>query len=347
MLIIDDSPTDRAVIRAILESSQKIIVCGEAEDAYTARSEIKRLKPDVITLDIVMPKMDGISFLRNLMRLYPIPTIMISSEVGPGSALAIEALALGAVECIHKPTPESITRITNEIITKVIVAAKANIDGIRIESHAPITTPPATASPNQYINNRLIAIGASTGGVPAIEKVISMLPPAFPPIMIVQHIPESFSASFAHRLDNTFAANIYEAHHGQIIEPNSVYMAPGDFHMEVVKIGHRYTCRLHQKEKVNYQRPAVDLLFNSIASIAAGNASAALLTGMGEDGAKGLLNMRNSGCFTMIQDEKSSTVWGMPGSAHALGAAQKVAPLNRICARLLYSCRLEGVDDER
>ncbi len=346
VLIVDDSPTDRSVIRTILERSDDIVVCGEAEDAYAARNAIKHLQPDVITLDVVMPKMDGIAFLRNLMRLHPIPTVMISSEVGHGSHLAIEALALGAVDCIHKPTADSLASTANEIISKVINAGQTNIDGIRINSYEP-TTPLSTGEvPYRYIQNRVIAIGASTGGVPAIGNVISMLPAAFPPIVIVQHIPPLFLTNFALRLNNTFSANIVEAHHGQMIKPNCVYLAPGDFHLKLIKKDGQYVCHLHQGERVNYQRPAVDILFDSIANIAEGNASAALLTGMGDDGAKGLLNMKNAGCFTMIQDRNSSAVWGMPGSAHELGAAQEVTPLTRVSQRLLYSCRLQGASDE-
>lgn len=346
VLIVDDSPTARSLLRAILERSENIFVCGEAEDAYAARSAIKCLRPDVITLAVVMPKMDGIAFLRNLMRLHPIPTVMISSEVGHGSPLAIEALALGAVDCIHKPTAESLASTGNEIVNKVINAAQTNIEGIRIDSLAPAAQLSTAEACNQYIKNRVIAIGASTGGVPAIEKIISKLPMNSPPIVIVQHIPALFLSNFAIRLNNAFDINIVEAHDGQVIKPGSVYLAPGDFHLALVKYGCQTVCRLNQRERVNYHRPAVDVLFDSIAKISNGNASAALLTGMGDDGAKGLLHMKNAGCFTMIQDKNSSAVWGMPGSAHALGAAQEVAPLNRIGQRLLYSCRIEGANDE-
>lgn len=346
VLIVDDSPTDRSVIRAILERSANIVVCGEAEDAYAARSAIKRLHPDVITLAVVMPKMDGISFLRNLMRLHPIPTIMISSEVGHGSPLAIEALALGAVDCIHKPNTESLASTANEIISKVVDAAQTNIEGIRIDSHAPAAQLSTAEASNQYIKNRVIAIGASTGGVPAIEKIISKLPNNSPPMVIVQHIPPLFLSNFAIRLNNAFDITIVEAHDGQVIKPGCVYLAPGDFHLALVQYGSQTVCRLHQRERVNYHRPSVDVLFDSIAKISNGNASAALLTGMGDDGAKGLLNMKNAGCFTMIQDRNSSAVWGMPGSAHELGAAKEVAPLTSITQRLLYSCRLKGAKDE-
>ena len=335
VLIVDDSALLRAVLRAVLEAAPQIQVCGEACDAFDARDKIKQLNPDVITLDVEMPKMNGIRFLRNLMRLQPIPTVMVSAHTEKGSQLAVEALALGAVDCVHKPNGEDIESIAEEIVAKVILAAQ-----YQVKNH-PAEYPslaPQQHSEGEYIEDRLIAIGASTGGVPAIERVISMLPIDCPPVLIVQHIPEHFSTTLAMRMNNKYQINIHEAYDGQIIEVGNVYLAPGDDHLEVIKKSGHYYCQLHKGEPVCYQRTAVDVLFESVAQVTGGNASAALLTGMGKDGASGMLSMKQQGCFTVIQDKASCTVWGMPGEAAALGAVDKTVHLNRIAPTLLHSC---------
>ena len=339
VLIIDDSASIRAVFRAVLESSPQIIVCGEAADAFEARSLIKKLQPDVITLDIEMPKMDGITFLRNLMRLHPIPTIMISTRTELGSVLSIEALSLGAIDCIHKPNFNDIDQIADEIISKVLVAAKTHV--LNASSIYDDENPQLEVT-GEYIKDRLIAIGASTGGVPAIEQVIARLPTNCPPIIMVQHIPEYFAHTFVKRLDEKYPLNIYLAAEGQTINAGCVYLAPGNHHLEVIKKMGKYHCKLHQAERVCYHRPSVDILFNSVAEITNGNASAALLTGMGKDGAAGLLAMKKKGCFTMIQDEATSLVWGMPKAAAELGAADKVVPLHHTAHTLLNSCYVNG-----
>jgi len=339
VLIVDDSASIRAVFRAILEASPQISVCGEAADAYQARSLIKTLQPDVITLDIEMPKMDGITFLRNLMRLHPIPTIMISTRTELGSALSVEALSLGAIDCIHKPNFNDIDSIANEIVSKILIAAKANV--LNTASIYDQETPQLEVA-GKYIKDRLIAIGASTGGVPAIEQVIANLPTNCPPIVMVQHIPEYFAHTFVKRLDEKYKLNIYLAADGQPINAGCIYLAPGNHHLEVIKTAGKYHCKLHQADRVCYHRPSVDILFNSVAEMTNGNASAALLTGMGKDGAAGLLAMKQKGCFTMVQDEATSLVWGMPKAAAELGAADKVAPLDRAAYILLNSCYERG-----
>ncbi len=339
VLIVDDSAVLRSLLRAILEESSQIQVCGEACDAFDAREKVKRLNPDVITLDVQMPKMDGIAFLRNLMRLHPIPTVMLSARTEKGSQLEVEALALGAVDCVHKPNGEDILNIGAEIIEKVILASH-----YQVKNH-PSEYPslaPQLNSEGDYIADRLIALGASTGGIPAIERVISMLPMDCPPVLIVQHIPEYFSTTLATRMNKKYQIHIFEAYDGQAIDVGSVYLAPGDDHLEVVKRYGRYFCRLHKGEPVCYQRPAVDILFESVALATNGNASAALLTGMGKDGAEGLLSMKHQGCFTVIQDQASCTVWGMPGAAAALGAENEMVHLNRIAPVLLNSCYKRG-----
>ncbi len=339
VLIIDDSALLRAVLRAVLDEAPKILVCGEACDGFDAREKIKHLNPDVITLDVEMPKMDGITFLRNLMRLHPIPTIMLSAHTQKGSQLAVEALALGAVDCVHKPSGDDIESITSELVEKVILASHYQV--ANHPSEYPVQAH-VVQSEGHYILDRLIAIGASTGGIPAIERVISMLPLDCPPVVIVQHIPPLFSTSLANRMNNKYPINIYEAYDGQPIQSGCVYLAPGDNHLEVIKEAGRYLCKLHKGEKVCYQRPAVDILFESVALATQGNASAALLTGMGKDGAEGLLSMKQQGCFTLVQDQASSTVWGMPGEAYALGATDKAVHLNHIASLLLISCYKKG-----
>lgn len=339
VLIIDDSATARSVLRTILETSPEIVVCGEAADAFEARSAIKELHPDVLTLDIEMPKMDGITFLRNLMRLHPLPTIMVSTLTNRGSEMSVEALSLGAVDCIHKPNLNDFDSIANEIISKVTNAAKTNVLNTPSPYHD--ESAPAAIAGN-YIQDHLIAIGASTGGVPAIEHVISRFPVNCPPVVMVQHIPEYFATTFAHRMNDKYKVNFYIAEDKQVIKPGSVYLAPGDDHLEIIKQAGQYRCKLHHGDLVCFQRPAVDVLFNSVAKVTAGKASAALLTGMGRDGAEGLLNMKQQGCFTMIQDEATSLVWGMPGAAATLQAADRTVPLDRIAEVLLSSCYERG-----
>ncbi|MEH6346255.1 MAG: chemotaxis response regulator protein-glutamate methylesterase [Bermanella sp.] len=337
VLIVDDSATIRAILRAILQESPQIMVCGEAADAYEARAAIKALSPDVVTLDVEMPKMDGITFLRNLMRLHPVPTIMLSVHTQRGSAMAVEALAQGAVDCVHKPHGDDLESVASEIISKVIIANRYNAVNHPIDDPSVTNIKPAR---RDYLKDRLIAIGASTGGIPAIERVISTLPVECPPIVITQHISEYFSTSLANRLNNKYPFNVYEAQDNQIIEEGSIYMAPGDDHLEVVKKAGRYYCQLNKGKHVCYQRPSVDVLFESVAIATKGNASAALLTGMGRDGAEGMLSMKEQGCYTVIQDEASSVVWGMPGEAASLGAAQDIVHLNKIAQYLLKSCHV-------
>ncbi len=313
------------------------MVCGEAADAYEARAAIKALNPDVVTLDVEMPKMDGITFLRNLMRLHPVPTIMLSVHTQRGSDMAVEALAQGAVDCVHKPHGDDLESVASEIISKVIIANRYNAVNHPADDPSVTKIKPAR---REYLKDRLIAIGASTGGIPAIERVISTLPVECPPIVITQHISEYFSTSLANRLNNKYPFNVYEAQDNQIIEEGSIYMAPGDDHLEVVKKGGRYYCQLNKGKFVCYQRPSVDVLFESVAIATKGNASAALLTGMGRDGAAGMLSMKEQGCYTVIQDEASSVVWGMPGEAASLGAAQDIVHLNKIAQYLLKSCHV-------
>lgn len=335
VLIVDDSALIRALLSEIIASDARLDVVAVASDPYEARELIKRHDPDVITLDIEMPKMNGIAFLKNLMRLRPTPVVMISTLTQAGAPATLEALELGAVDFLGKPSGEcgaSLERYRREICEKVFWAAKANVQN---------KTPPAAeaqplARAHKSLDPRCIcAIGASTGGTEAIKAVVQMLPEHCPPIVAAQHIPEVFSTSFAKRLDSCGAITVFEAEHNQPIEQGCLYLAPGHSHLKVVRQGGRYVCRLDQGEPVNRHRPSVEVLFDSVIQAAGSNALGIILTGMGADGSEALLRMRQAGCMTVAQDEASSVVWGMPGVAVKLGAACKVLSLEHIAPFML------------
>lgn len=341
VIIVDDSALVRALLKEILESDARIEVVAVARDAYEARDLIKRHNPDVLTLDIEMPKMNGITFLKNLMRLRPMPVIMISTLTQDGAPTTLEALEIGAVDFIGKPKQDgghSLEIYHQQIIDKVVAAARASIRPKIDQS----IKPASRATPNtSFIQQRklkanfLCAIGASTGGTEAIKEVVMALPAESPPIVVTQHIPESFSKSFAKRLDSLSAVTVYEAEHNQIVEVGCVYIAPGHSHLRIAKQGAKYICKLDKGDAVNRHRPAVDPLFDSVIEVAAKSSMGVLLTGMGADGAVGLLRMREAGCTTIAQDEASSVVWGMPGAAVKLGAACKIMDLNDIAKAIL------------
>lgn len=343
VLIIDDSALVRALLKEILESDPRLTVVAAAKDAYEARELIKRYNPDVLTLDIEMPKMNGIVFLSNLMRLRPMPVVMISTLTQAGAPATLEALELGAVDFVAKPKTDSGAGLEDygrEIIEKVASAAKARLRPPADEVEKENTSQRARQYAKLFSNkspkkNFICAIGASTGGTEAIKEVISSLPANSPPIVVVQHIPESFSASYAARVNNVSVLNVVEAKDNQKIEAGTVYIAPGHSHLKVVSYGGAYFCRLDGGDPVNRHRPSVDVLFDSVADCAKNNAMGVLLTGMGADGAKGLLRLRELDCHTVAQDEESSIVWGMPGSAVKLGAAQKILPLHKIATEIL------------
>lgn len=331
VLIVDDSVVIQKILTQILDSASDIQVVGAASDPYEAREMIKKLKPDVLTLDVEMPKMDGITFLKNLMRLHPMPVVMISTLTERGAAITLQALALGAVDCLEKPVlSENLSAQADVIVSKIRMAAKANVSNLFLSETSPvIEVLPQGARPD------LIAIGASTGGVEAIEYVITRLPENCPPIVVVQHIPAQFSASYAKRLDKSCQPHVQEAEHTMEIKTGNVYLAPGNFHLTIHSSGGKLLCKLNQEDKVSGHRPSVDVLFQSIAALPKLKCVAALLTGMGEDGAQGLLALKGQGHFTIAQNKESSVVWGMPGRAVALSAHCEELPLSRIPARLL------------
>lgn len=335
VLIIDDSPLIRRLLSEILSQASDIEVVGCAEDPYQAREMIKLLNPDVLTLDVEMPKMDGISFLKNLMRLRPMPVVMISTLTQQGSPITLEALELGAVDFIAKPTvnvKQQMSQYAYVVQQKVRVAA-----GARVRSFKKVSTVSEPLPSNaQFLLNKVIAIGASTGGTEAIKEVLIKMPTNCPAIVITQHIPPVFSTSFAQRMDRTCAINVKEAQHGDKLTAGWAYIAPGGLHLNIKKRGASLYCELDDSEPVNRHKPAVDVLFNSLLECGAKNIVAALLTGMGSDGAKGLLSIKQAGGYTIAQDEFSSVVWGMPKAAVDLGAAHEIVALDKVTQRLLH-----------
>ncbi len=334
VLIVDDSALIRGLLKEVLEQAQDIQVVGAAEDPYQARDLIKRLNPDVLTLDIEMPKMDGLSFLKNLMRLRPMPVVMISTLTQKGSPITLEALEIGAVDFIAKPTinvTENLQRYAHLLHQKVRTAAGARIRAfkeLKVEDNSALAT-------LQFKTNSVLAIGASTGGTEAIKEVLVRMPENCPPIVITQHIPPVFSTSFAMRMDRTCKINVKEAEHGDKLQSGWAYIAPGDQHLSVVKKAGGLFCQLDSSELVNRHRPAVDVLFNSLVVACPKATVAALLTGMGSDGAQGLLALNQAGAYTIAQDELSSVVWGMPKAAVELNAANEVVRLDKVTAQML------------
>ncbi len=346
VLIVDDSALVRTLLTEMLATASDIQVVGTAADAHAAREKIKRLNPDVITLDVEMPRMDGITFLRNLMRLRPMPVVMVSSLTERGADVTLDALSLGAVDYLPKPKIDlaaTFADYRSELAEKIRIAARASVRALD-PRRGPLRPGPAHSVDDVLprdaalrplrTTDRIIAIGASTGGTEAIKAVLTHLPPDSPGVVITQHIPKAFSGPFARRMNDCCAVSVSEAEDGQHILAGHVYIAPGDQHLMVVRDGARYVCRLDDGVPVNRHKPSVDVLFRSVAQNGGRNAIGVLLTGMGKDGARGLKEMLDSGSRTIAQDEATSVVWGMPGEAVALGAAEQVLPLDHIAAKV-------------
>lgn len=353
VLIVDDSALVRQMLTRMLSSDPEIEVVGTAQDPYVAREKIKALNPDVLTLDVEMPKMDGVTFLSNLMRLRPMPVVMVSSLTERSADITLRALELGAVDFVSKPKIDlahTLEDYRDEIIAKVRTAARIRprTASPAIAAAIPTSIPQVAerhtadavirreAAPRHFrTTDRLIAIGASTGGTEAIKEILVRLPADAPGIVISQHIPEAFSGPFAARMNRESQMTVVEAQDGQQIVPGHVLIAPGGRHLLVMRDGSRYVCRLSDGPPVNRHRPSVDVMFRSVAQNAGPNAIGVLLTGMGNDGAAGLKEMRATGAPTIAQDEQSSVVWGMPGEAVRLGAADMVLDLLEIPGTLL------------
>ncbi|MDK9725953.1 MAG: chemotaxis response regulator protein-glutamate methylesterase [Sterolibacteriaceae bacterium MAG5] len=347
VLIVDDSALMRALLTEIIGGAPDLEVVGSAPDPIAAREMIKVLNPDVLTLDVEMPKMDGLEFLDRLMRLRPMPVVMISSLTERGSEVTLQALEMGAVDFVAKPRAESASLLQNyadEIRDKIRAAAGAHL---RKRSAAPAARSPAqreapTAAAGlspRLLQEKLIAIGASTGGTEAIKDVLMALPEEVPGIVMTQHMPEAFTGSYARRLDSLCRIRVVEAQGGERIEPGTAYLAPGHSHLLVKRVGSAYMTELSQAEPVNRHRPSVDVLFNSVAQHARQNAVGVILTGMGKDGALGMLEMRRAGAWNIGQDKDSCVVYGMPREAANVGAVEEVAPLAEIGQRILARLR--------
>ena len=329
VLIVDDSPTVQSVLTSVLSEHTDIQVVGTAFDPYEAKDLILDKRPDVITLDIEMPRMDGISFLKRLMSFRPVPVIMISSYTSDNSRRTMEALNAGAVDFVAKPVRNvrtGLRELEHEITSKVRAARRA-----KIRPSVLFGKPEKTVSVAKIdASNKIIAIGASTGGTRAIRSVLEGMPSNINGVAIVQHMAARFTKTFAETLNESFPMDIKEAEEGDRLDTGKVLVAPGGQHLQVSKDHKGYYVRLKQGRPVKYQRPSVDVLFQSVARTAGRDAIGIVLTGMGDDGAEGLLAMKQAGAFTIAQDETTSVVFGMPGSAIARGAAKIVAPLDEI-----------------
>lgn len=333
VLCVDDSALVRGLMTEIINSQPDMQVVATAPDPLVARELIKRHNPDVLTLDVEMPRMDGLDFLEKLMRLRPMPVLMVSSLTQRGSEVTLRALELGAVDFVAKPTlgvREGLLEYAATIADKIRAASRSRP---RSAATAPVT--PLRLQRPLASTEKLIIVGASTGGTEAIRTLLQPLPPDSPAILITQHMPAGFTRSFAQRLNNLCAITVSEASEGERVLPGHAYIAPGDQHMRLARSGANYIIELDQSEPVNRHRPSVDVLFHSAAQVAGKNAIGAILTGMGRDGAAGMLAMRNAGARTLAQDEASCVVFGMPREAIALGGVDEIVPLARMSERLL------------
>ena len=342
VLVVDDSAVVRRAITEELSRYTDIQIVGTAVDPYAARDQIVELRPDVITLDLEMPRMDGLSFLAQLMKHYPMPVVVLSSLTPRHSELALKALDLGAVEVLCKPGAAYSTQdIAQPLVNAIRSAAAAKVQAGPAKS-PPAEEPKVVENLLLQATHKVIAVGASTGGTKAIEGVLTRMPPTAPGIVIVQHMPEHFTTSFAKRLAGLGPLEVREARDNDHVVPGVALIAPGNRHMVLVRSGGTYRVKIKDGPRVHYQRPSVDVLFHSVAQTAGRNAVGALLTGMGADGARGLLAMRASGAYTLAQDEASCVVFGMPKEAIKLGAAVEVSPLETMTHSILQALQTEA-----
>lgn len=338
VLIIDDSALIRQMLKEVLTGSDDIDVVGTAADPFIAREKIKRLNPDVLTLDVEMPRMSGLQFLGNLMRLRPMPVVMVSTLTEAGAPETLEALEIGAVDYIAKPKAKDAVEFSDfaeSLLEKVRMAAKA-----RLRPYNPVKRTPVPALA-KVPYKRMICIGASTGGTEAIRELLGGLPQNCPPVVITQHIPEVFSASFAMRLDRSLAMEVREAEDGLKVLPGRVIIAKGNKHLTFRKQGVHIVCQLSDTERVNRHKPAVEVMFDAIAQVTpATKLVAVMLTGMGADGAKAMKRLKDAGARCLAQDESSSVVWGMPKAAYDLGAVDEMVSLSNIASKMLKAAQL-------
>ncbi len=345
VLVVDDSPTMRGLISAVLKADPDVLVVGQAGNAMEARAAIKELNPDVVTLDIEMPEMDGLEFLEKIMRLRPMPVIMVSTLTQRGAGASLAALEIGAFDCVSKPAPGD-SRPFGDLAEKVKAAARSQHQSYRVTAGEKSPAPQPMAVSDYRVGRKIVAIGSSTGGVEALISVLQKFPANCPPTVITQHMPSTFTKSFAERLNRLCAPAVEEATDGARLQTGKIYLAPGgERHLQVVNHS-APSCRLLDKEPVNGHRPSVDVLFDSVAELAGRNAVGVILTGMGRDGAAGLLKMRHAGARTVGQNEKTCVVYGMPRVAYELGAVEQQLPLNAIGEEILKltAARKEGSD---
>jgi two-component system, chemotaxis family, protein-glutamate methylesterase/glutaminase len=348
VLCVDDSALIRSLMTEIINSQPDMMVCATAPDPLVARELIKQHNPDVLTLDVEMPRMDGLDFLEKLMRLRPMPVVMVSSLTERGSEITLRALELGAVDFVTKPKVglrDGMLEYAEKLADKIRAASRARVR--QAQPGRPAGTAPAGHTP--MLNNplvsteKLVIVGASTGGTEAIRELLEPLPPDAPAVMIAQHMPPGFTKSFAQRLNGLARITVKEAEHGERVLPGHAYIAPGQAHLLLARSGANYIAHLSDDPPVNRHRPSVDVLFRSAAQYAGKNAVGVILTGMGRDGAAGMLDMRKAGAYTLAQDEASCIVFGMPREAIALGAVDEVVPLSEMSHRVM--ARLAAMGD--
>ncbi len=339
VLIVDDSALIRGVMTELMSQDPGIEVIGTAPDPYIARDKIKSLNPDVLTLDVEMPKMDGLTFLQKVMAGRPMPVIMVSSLTESGCDTTLRALEIGAVDFITKPkidVQHGLEELAETITSKIKAAAAATV---RKRTPTPVSQDRiremATHSSMIKTTDTIIAIGASTGGTEALKDLLEVLPPGVPPIVITQHMPERFTKTFADRLNSVCQIGVKEAEEGDSVIPGQALLAPGNYHMELRRSGAKYHVTLTQNPPVNRHRPSVDAMFDSVAQYAGSNSLGVILTGMGNDGAAGMLKMKKAGAFNLAQDEASCVVFGMPKEAIKAGGVDKILPLNDLPAAML------------
>ncbi|HQT77053.1 MAG TPA: chemotaxis response regulator protein-glutamate methylesterase [Rhodopila sp.] len=337
VLVVDDSALVRQMLTQLLSSDPAITVVGAAPDPYIAREMIKALNPDVVTLDIEMPRMDGLAFLEKIMTLRPTPVVMVSSLTQKGADTALRALEMGAVDYVAKPLiglQLGLANLREELVAKVRQAARARVRPLgEPDARRSVAVGAFTSS------ERVIAVGASTGGVEALQRFLTAFPADAPAMLITQHMPPAFTERFASRLNDCCAVTVRQAEDRDRVLPGHVYIAPGARHLELARSGADYICRLHDQAPVSGHRPSVDVLFRSVARVAGANAVGIILTGMGSDGAAGLLEMRRAGASTVGQDEASCVIYGMPKSAYDCGATEVEMPIERMPQHILHRCK--------
>ena len=353
VVVVDDSALIRSLLAEIINRAPDMICVGTANDPLVAREMIRELNPDVITLDVEMPRMDGIEFLGRLMRLRPMPVLMISTLTQQGADVTLKALELGAVDFVAKPRiglAAGVRELADQIVEKIRVAASASVR--RIAEPSALASPQMSALPaspplGRVSTEKLICIGASTGGTEAVKVVLSSLPADAPAVVITQHMPPGFTSSFSKRLNQLCRITVKEASHGERLLPGHAYIAPGGLQFRIERSGANYVAVVEDAEPVNRHKPSVDVLFSSAAKVVGPNAIGIMLTGMGGDGARAMRDMREAGSYNYVQDEASCVVFGMPREAIAHGAAHEVLPLTQIAPQLLDRLRAQGGDRYR